>query len=82
MMTPEEHRQLLKDVDERYLAQRGRDEAAALIPAMHSVCIPCDVSKPLNGARHMTDFDRCPKCRAIMDVMTSTSFKRATQSYG
>lgn len=74
MMTPEEHKRLLKDVDERYLAQRRE---ASLIPALHSVCVPCDLSKPLNGTRHMTDFDRCPKCGGVMDVMTSTSFKRA-----
>ena len=77
MMTLEEHKQLLKDVDERYLAQRREQDEAALIPAMHSVCVSCDVSKPLDGKRHMTDFDRCPKCGEVMDVMTSTSFKRA-----
>lgn len=38
---------------------------------LFSVCPSCNFDpKPYDGQRQWGDFDRCPKCRAIMDVWT------------
>ncbi len=44
---------------------------------LYSVCVPCDEIKPLDGKRHMMDFDLCEKCGGAMSVWTKTAVQQA-----
>lgn len=42
---------------------------------LSSVCISCDVLLPYDGSRAWGDFDKCPKCKGIMDVWTESGVR-------
>jgi hypothetical protein len=42
---------------------------------LFSVCVPCDEQQAYDGKRQWGDFDKCPKCREIMEVWTESGIR-------
>lgn len=45
---------------------------------LYSVCQVCDDigwGNPYDGSRPFGDFDKCPKCKEVMDVWTESGIK-------
>lgn len=42
---------------------------------LFSVCEPCNVAQAYDGARMWGDFDKCEKCKRVMNVWTESGLQ-------